>query len=283
VILTQDKKLINKNDLELNGSNILYAPGTYEIFPLLRELNGYVKILISSPEYWKNTDIKLLAELLPELKVPPISGGFRLLTQLDLNLLSIRYDIENRLKADELEHLLSIKISNNLFKLIKNTKLFSRIKFLHLTSEENLVKLLSIIIDPRFFCINRVNTKKLYAYFGLRPGYKHRMSKNQRFMLAYLTWFDKHIAGWLDTSKHYRDLLEEPQYFLLKYWHITSLVYDDKQKAALKTTEKFLDFIFYNWLDYLYEKQNIFDAERFFKDKGLCDEYYKWRGTVTNN
>lgn len=147
-------------------------------------------------------------------------------------------------------------------------------------------RLLGLILDPRWYIdtAHTARNSKLNAFLGLFP-------RNQRFIQANPAGgsrkaVDRCQLVWdtLGLEEPNRGSIYDPAFFLARLWH-------NKQgdwKGALRTSQLFVSYLRYNWLDVLYEEDNrlnesLFVPEQFFKTAAEAAAFRAHVGTTPYN
>jgi hypothetical protein len=148
-------------------------------------------------------------------------------------------------------------------------------QFIPTLSDPDTAKLLTTIVDPRWFVDRRSpdRTGKLELYLGLTPHVQKRVAdstvmlhKHREFRCASV------LAAWKTKSPEEVDL-HEPANFLYRI----CVKNKDKALGDLRASQAFVRYLRYNWLDALNSRKGVHDGifvpSMFFKTPAECAAY----------
>lgn len=150
-------------------------------------------------------------------------------------------------------------------------------QFIPTLSDAETAKLLTTIIDPRWFVDRRSpdRTGKLELYLGLTPNVQKRVAdptvilhRHREFRCASV------LAAW-KTKKPEEVDLHDPANFLYRI----STTHRNPLLGDLRASQSFIQYLRYNWLDALHNRKGaqdgIFIPDMFFKTPAECALYAK--------
>lgn len=148
-------------------------------------------------------------------------------------------------------------------------------QFIPTLSDADTAKLLTTIIDPRWFVDRRSpdRTGKLELYLGLTPTVQKRVAdstvilhKHREFRCAGV------LAAWKTKNPEEVDL-HDPANFLYRICTKNK----DKAIGDLRASQAFVKYLRYNWLDVLNSRKGVHDGifvpNMFFKTPAECAAY----------
>lgn len=135
---------------------------------------------------------------------------------------------------------------------------YQALKFLPTLSEENAVKLLGAIVDPRWYVDRRApeKTTKMLLFLGLLPAVQKRVSNLSKIVTRTR---DIRCAIVLNCWKRVSDDLvnfDEPGNFLWRIWRANGGGY----KGDLRASQSFVRYLRYNWLSSLETRRGVKDG-----------------------
>lgn len=261
---------------------IIRTNGTSFCYPLIDTVGGDSVIQVCSPYLWNPRNLIRSFSKIKTLQLSPSVGGFHSVTKEDYELYKMRFYIDIRVDNDSDSYIVHNRLSDSIVESLKNTNIYKRLKFCSHLNEEKLARLLLIICDPRWHT-SVDGSHKLHLLFNTtKYRYKTRKVYDQKFALVLNTW-QQNVAVWLNKLTEEKNLNLTPHEFLLQEWLKLTELTKNKEFSDLKTTERFLDYIYYTWQDYLHMHigDSVFDLDKVFSDEVHKREWILWRNTVS--
>lgn len=172
------------------------------------------------------------------------AGRWRPATELDLTLTYMARWPDWRLSEPLYQHPLS-----------------STLDFISGAGHSACARLMGAIHDPRWFIVpgRPGSVSRLSSFLGLKPrvqrgvaGLARPVYGHERCSLV--------LRAWKGDSAAHRDWKTDPGAFLWRIWDR----YTPGWQADLKTSTKFIKFLFRTWLQQLGHSDGLFDPEEFF-------------------
>lgn len=244
----------------------VYTSGSYENLPIIEALYGSIPIYICAPRFWRGKNDIEAFKFAMSLDLPPIYGGFREITETDLILLRYRAGMA----ANSTDNLQQEKDA------ILSLPVISRLRFVSTLNESYIPEVVAYIHDPRWFTYPDMKPRRLQKFLSLYQTKNEPLDKRAIYQLVVSCWYDEAKTTMLRRLRSYHLTLTARD-FLLKEWYASYLIHDNV-KAELKTTKKFVTFLFYVWLDTLYPNmaEPFFEPEMYFKDQAVLEEWEAW-------
>lgn len=264
-----------ENILEIKPSAV-YIPGYRKAIPVILSCyENNIPTYICTPVIGKDNLPSSYISALKSLSLPPLYGGFRPVNETDIELFKIQARLKGYKRTTER---IKARISEDEIKSKDLKRLLYRINFVRFLDQSSLLKVLSYIHDPRWFIRDdAIKSTKLEQFFKL-GWVKSSIDRycNPAFFELLSTWYNSTKADNLSKYPAVKDSLtaRDP---IWKMWLKSFYMTDKSYISRVRACRGFLRFIFYNWLDVIYGKNDFFIAEKFFgKDEAAIAEWHKW-------
>lgn len=263
--------IVQLNQLKHYRQHIWRLNGNYCSLPVIEKgLELGKKIQLGSEllflEAMNNVHRHGLSALV-RVNIAPILGGFRDLTPFDIPMLRLKAHLE--LGSDPNQFV----DKQTLIEEISAHPLIQRMKFVPTTDVASLCQVMARVVDVRWFMLSGIHHNRFLRYF--------RQGRFKSSMIRYLD--DRYrdaVNCWYNPLSYYAfddNITCDKKDFLSRFYY-TMYFRHGRDKAILKTTKKYLIFMFYNWLDCLYPRAHdpFFDADVFFETEEDKLEWQQW-------
>ncbi len=255
----------------LRRTEPLYITGHSRLYDMLLELYGTRDIYICSPRFWDYRPLSVVLRHLPYYRAAAINGGFRKMTDEDLMLMRTRTYLEQGISD----------FPDAIYDYAASHPLVRRMCFLQDLTPISVWLIMSWIIDPRWFCQQRISPKQLESYFFLAPHQKEMRWTRPRFLCLYHSWYRPDV---LDRIRYLEDetdygTLDSPRNYLYRRWCDRFTRTWSMTQAVTYTASIVLAWVFYQWMDEVNAslKGWFFNPAVFFAGhKDAEEEYRTW-------
>lgn len=253
---------ITLRDIGRLKSELVRVNGDACCYPVLEELlPAGGRVQVCAPQFWSQRSLLQAFSAVKSLRVPVLQGGFRDVTADELPWYHARYRIDSIMPRTGAWFTTALPTD---FKVPE--PLWERVRFIRPEDEEALARVLLMIFDIRFFTFPEIGTVKLKRYMRLgRLPRSLRRQTDDRYLMLRQVW--KNVQAAADIKYGRGRIVHDDSYFMA-YWRKMLHKHESENRADVKTCARYIDYLYYLWLDYLYPNtgDGWFVPERFFTD-----------------